>query len=419
MMTQAFYTGVSGIKTHQSAIDITADNIANINTVGFRGYNAEFSSLFEEMLSTTGNSTSVNSSVGMGTRLQATSMTQENGSLILSEHSTDLAISGDGWFGVKSNDDTMYTRAGNFTFDANNDFVTTEGFHVLGTMGNNIDGNSLSKRLDSIALGDVTTQESLRFPNILSYPPEATTNVDFFANLGISNDARVVSASVIDSQGNKNKLHLTFSLSDTQPVEGNKWDVTATAESLDGETIYDTQTGIINFNSSGALLSTTLKSIDNNGSIVNIDLGANYSGVVSTNNPVGTGSSISNGTIGGDLVGYEINKNAEVIATFTNGLQSSVGKIAVYHFQNDRGLDRIDGSKFMQSSNSGDAIFYQDSAGNNILGSDILNYKLENSNVRMEAGLTELIILQRAFDANSKSITTADQLIQKALDMGA
>ena len=98
-------------------------------------------------------------------------------------------------------------------------------------------------------------------------------------------------------------------------------------------------------------------------------------------------------------------------------MQSSVGKIAVYHFQNDQGLERVGSASFRESSNSGKPIFYQDAEGNNILGADVLNYQLENANVRLDTALTELIIYQRAFDANSKSITTADEMIQKALNM--
>ncbi|MCD6172764.1 MAG: flagellar hook protein FlgE, partial [Sulfurimonas sp.] len=120
-----------------------------------------------------------------------------------------------------------------------------------------------------------------------------------------------------------------------------------------------------------------------------------------------------------DLEGYAINKNAEIIATFTNGIQSIVGKIAIYHFQNDQGLERLNGTKFAQGSNSGEAIFYKDATGQNIIGSDIVNFKLEGSNIDITYGMTELIILQRSFDANSKSITTADEMMQKALNMDA
>jgi flagellar hook protein FlgE len=139
--------------------------------------------------------------------------------------------------------------------------------------------------------------------------------------------------------------------------------------------------------------------------------------VVSFDVPVVSSSSSANGTLAGDLVGYTINQNAEVIATFTNGEQSSIGKVAVFHFQNDQGLERLSGTRFAESSNSGRPIFYTDVNGENYNGSVVMNSKLETSNYEMATGLTQLIIMQRAFDASSKCITTADQMIQKALTM--
>ncbi len=417
MMTQAFYTGVSGIRTGQTAIDATADNLANISTVGYRGYGVEFSSLFEGMLNTSDGTTSVNSSIGVGSRVQTTSMDQNAGSLMLTNRSTDLAIYGDGWFGVQGNDEPLYTRAGNFTFDKNNDLVTPEGNYVLGTVGGNIKGETLTGKIEEIPLGDVGAQEKLRFPNLLTFPAIPSTSANFYANLGIEDVPRTIGAGVIDPQGIKNELKLTLTKDPVQVPPGAQWNVVATTQTLDGSTIYDTKTGRVAFDATGALISTTLTSIDNNGASVAMNLGAEYSGIVSINAPVSSGSSTADGTIGGDLLGYEINRNAEVIATFSNGEQSSVGKIALYHFQNDQGLERVNGSTFRESSNSGRALFSQDEYGQNILGADVINFKLESSNVKMEVSLTELIVHQRAFDSNSKVITAADQMIQKALSM--
>jgi flagellar hook protein FlgE len=418
MMTQAFYSGISGIKTHSVGIDAVSDNLANINTVGYRGYDVEFKSLFEKTQNSATDS-SVNSTIGVGSQVQATTMIDTNGSFQLTDRSTDLAIEGDGWFGIQREEKQLYTRNGAFTFDANDDLVTSDGYHVLGTMGGNISGETLTEVIDEVLLGDVGSQEKLRFPKSLTYPPEPTSNASFFANLGVDSELRTIGAAVVDSQGVKNHLRLEFEKDPVQTPPGSQWNVTATTQTLDGSTIYDTQTGRVEFNSAGGLISSTLSTIDNNGAEVAMDLGSGFSGIVAINTPVVSGSSLADGTIGGDLMGYEINKNAEVIATFTNGMQSSVGKIAIYHFQNDQGLERLSGTKFQESSNSGRAIFYKDVNGQNIAGVNVANFMLEGSNYKMEVGLTELIIFQRAFDANSKSITTADEMMQKALNMDA
>lgn len=430
MMCQAFYTGINGIKAHQSAIDVVSDNLANTSTLGFRAYTTEFASLFEKSLSGTSD---INAGVGLGTSVNAISMDESKGVFQLSERSTDLAIIGDGWFGIQGDGAPIYTRDGSFTFDRDRDLVTSDGYYVLGTMGTNINNGILSEQLGEVELGDVATQQKLRFPSELSFPVQPTTEAEFFGNLGVTDEIRVISAKAIDAQSNTNSVRLEFTKSVPQPASGTQWDVVATAQSSGtrttyneqtGETtylpdeIYDTQNGVVSFDESGVLISNTLSSVNNNGTPVNINLGSGFDGLISMDNPF-SGSSSSDGMQSGELYGYDINKNGQIIATFSNGMQSSIGSVAVYHFQNDKGLERISGSRFSESNNSGRAIFFQDADGKNIIGTDLTNYKLEGSNVRMEVALTEIIVMQRSYDANSKSITTADQMLQKALSMDA
>lgn len=416
-MTQAFYTGISGLQTNQKAIDVLSDNLANVSTIGFRGYGTEFSSLFEASVNTSAHSSSVDSSVGVGVKLDASQLDLANGTPMISDKSTDLAINGDGWFGIVGEGKPLYTRNGNFTFDVNNDLVTYDGFHVLGTMGNNISGEVLSAPVAQTKLNDAAAQEKLNFPKSLTFKPIPTTSANFYGNIGITDEVRKMSAGIVDAKGVKNNLGLEFTKSAVQNPPGIQWDVVATTKSLDNETLYDTQTGTVNFDGSGALLSSTLGSIDNNGTQVEISLGTGYQGITSSDTTSVSPSSSANGLQGGDLLGYDINTDGDVIATFSNGEQSSVGKIALFHFQNDKGLDRISGTRFEEGANSGQPIFFQDANGENILGAKLQNFKLESSNVKMEVGLTDLIIYQRSYGANAKCITTSDEMIQKALGM--
>ncbi len=418
MMTQAFYTGISGLKSNQSAINVVSNNIANVNTVGFRGYTSEFSSLFEQQLNTTSQTSPTDNTVGLGTTLSASSMDTKVGDITLSSKNTDLAIAGNGWFGIKGESEPLYTRAGNFNFDKEGSLVTPDGHYVLGTMGNNIKNGAVSKVLDTVKLGGITAQTKLSFPSALQYPVVPTTKSQFFGNLGRDNVLRTMSTNAIDSKNNKNQIKLSFTQSKPQVLPGTQWDILATAQSLDGATTYDTKTAKVEFNSKGALISSTLKSINNNGQIVQLDLGNGFNGITSTTGVPISASSKSDGNIRGELKGYNINANAEVIATFTNGGQTSVGKIAVYHFRNEQGLERTSGSAFKQSSNSGDPMFFQDKNGENYNGTKVLNHKLEGSNVAISAALTDLIIFQRSYDANSKSVSTANEMMKKALQMG-
>ncbi|MDD2652008.1 MAG: flagellar hook-basal body complex protein [Sulfurimonas sp.] len=431
-MIQGFYTGISGIQTHQYGIDVVADNLSNISTNGFRAYVAEFSSLFENSESTA-LSSSVDGTIGVGSRVHAVSMDESVGTLALTQRSTDLAILGDGWFGIQGEQEPIYTRDGSFVFDVNRDLVTNDGYYVLGTMGNNIADGVLTEALVEVPLGDVNAQQKLRFPQELTFPIVPTTEVDFFGNIGVEDAIKVVSAEAIDAEGNRNTVRLEFSKADPQVLPGSQWDIKATAQSREQEAIYDaeanetvylpaevydTQFGSVSFDASGALLSTTLGSINNNGTSVALNLGSMYEGIISFDSTF-SASSQSNGKEGGDLVGYDINQNGQIIATFSNGEQSSIGTVAVFHFANNKGLDRISGTRFMESSNSGEPLFYKDANGQNILGTALANFRIEGSNVEMAAGLTELIVLQRSYDANAKSITTADEMLQKALNMSA
>jgi flagellar hook protein FlgE len=119
------------------------------------------------------------------------------------------------------------------------------------------------------------------------------------------------------------------------------------------------------------------------------------------------------GILAGDLTGYTVNRNGEVISNFTNGKQSVVGKVAIYHFQNDQALEAVGNNKFRASENSGSPIFYAQDNG------QLLTGNLENSNVTLDTALTELIIMQRSYDAASKTITTGDDLLKNALQMDA
>jgi len=417
-MTQAFYTGLSGLRASSQAIDVISDNLANTSTIGYRSYSTEFSNMFEAAIHTNSGGSSVNSSVGVGTSVNAIVMNESQGVLQLSPSANDLAILGDGWFGLQGNNETVYTRDGSFTFDSNRDLVARDGFFVLGTKGNNITDGVLTEQLFEIPLDDVGNQEKLSFPPEVYFPPVASTEATFSGNLTLNEDLVVAGVPIITSEGNTNNLRLEFKKSAVQVPPGVQWDVTATTQTPDGSEIYDTQTGVVSFDELGALTSSTLSSIDNQGTAVSINLGSGYEGLISISAPNSI-TSVADGIEDGELLGYGINRLGEVLATFTNGRQSNVGSIAIYHFQNDQGLQRVNGARFAESANSGRPIFFKDADGNNINGTALATNQLEGSNVRIEVGLTDLIIMQRAYDSNSKSITTADQMLQKALSMDA
>ena len=443
-MNQAYYSAISGVMTYQQGLDVVSDNIANVNTVGFKGSTAEFADLLTQSLGSIGK-TPTSNDIGLGSRLQSTTVQMQNGSLLPSDRFNDLAISGNGWFGVVSGKETSYTRAGNFVFDTYQQIAgdenssvarltTTDGKYVTGTMLTNYAYDSAfdygDKTVNGITgayvvndptneaeLKDVASQGKLEFPTRLAYPVEPTKTAQFFGNLPPDNQTHTISADVISGNNDRNRLKLTFTQSAVQPSTGVAWDVTATVTSNDGSIVYDTQSGQAIFDGSGGLSSCSITSMNNDGQQVAVDLGSSFNGVISVDGLAASGSSRSDGVSGGVLTKYGINSNGVIVADFSNGRQSAIGRIAIYHFQNDQGLNRIGDTEFQESSGSGKPLFWTDKSGNVITGAIVNSGQLENSNVHLDVGLTDMIIMQRAYQANAKIITTGDELIQKALQM--
>lgn len=421
-MLQSIYAGVSSLQSFQTSIDVLSNNIANVNTVGFKGSSTEFSDLFNKEISTSGNAiTSMQS--GLGVRVSTTALDISKGSFSQTNKSTDLAIAGDdGWFGLSGPNESQYfTRAGNFHFDPYSEDGTLdnvrlsseEGYFVTGTSANNTTNGVLNPivQRSELDLTTVTTQESLIFPAELDYPVQATTQANFFGNLDLTDLSHVVTSEVISPNDERNSLRLEFTQSAIQPTTGVNWDIVATTQSIDGTTIYDTQPGLIRFDQTGTLIDVDLNSINNDGAPVTASFTNGLVGMTS-NDRTFTGAGIpDDGVLSGKLVDYTVNNDGEVISSFTNGQYSVVGKVAVYHFQNDQGLEAVNGNKFRSSNNSGQPIFYAENNGH------ILSHTLESSNVTLETALTELIIMQRSYDAASKTITTGDELLKNALQM--
>ncbi|MDD2781836.1 flagellar hook-basal body complex protein [Sulfuricurvum sp.] len=442
-MTQGYYSGITGIQTHQYGLDVISDNLANVGTTGYKASTTEFADLFSKAI---GNNTPTSNDIGYGVKLQATSFQMQQGALMPSDRFNDLALEGNGWFGVMTtNDKHYYTRDGSFAFDtfqqvagdvnsASARLVTGDGMYVKGTMLTNFAYNStfdygdfdsngttgaylITNPTNEAELTGANEQGILEFPTRLAYPVVPTTETSFFGNLGVQNETRTISSNVISAANDVNRLKLTFSMSATQPATGVAWDVVATVVSNDGSIVYDTKNGQAVFGESGALSSFDITSMNNDGTEVSVDLGTGYSGVISIDGVGTSGSSRSDGVSGGTLTKYGINANGVIIADFSNGRQSAIGRIAVYHFQNDQGLNREGGTYYQESADSGNPLFWTDANGNAISGAIVRSGNLEASNVRTDVGLTDMIIMQRAYQANSKIITTVDEMIQKALSM--
>ncbi|MDR2639538.1 MAG: flagellar hook basal-body protein, partial [Helicobacteraceae bacterium] len=189
-MNSGFWTALTGAKTHQSAIDTTANNIANINTTGYRASVTEFASLFSRSLAL--NSQTLSSDDGVGSRVSATAIDLRSGAYRQSDGVFDIAITDDGWFGVAGSNiydakEVAYTRDGAFSRDANGALVTQNGNYLLGSSWGALinDGGvwKIDPSVNTSAIGAVSAQSPIFAPSDIVYPAIATKTASMNANL--------------------------------------------------------------------------------------------------------------------------------------------------------------------------------------------------------------------------------------------
>ena len=432
-MNQSFYTGISGVKSHQYSIDVLSNNIANINTTGFKESRPEFSTVLSNQLSGTVFDP-LNSDIGIGTQINATTKNFKQGGLVKSDGTYDLAINGIGWFGMLDDQgNKFFTRAGTFNPDASGHLVDMNGNYLTGTLSDNIVDNQVKQDpSNEVILSNPTTQTKIELLDTLTYPSKPTTKIKIKGNLDpekllefsaqtgqkeeVSN-LEIFKAISITNKDQDNKLELSFKKEVPQAKEGIIWNIEATITDENENIIGEIQEGKVTFDSKGALISNTLTSINNDGNVVALDFGEGYEGLISMSDVTASRKVEKDGYPGGKLQEYNVDENGQVLAIFDNAQVVPIAKIATYHFQNQAGLEGANTTYFQESENSGKAIFLTDKNGDPAKGSIIKSKMLESSNVSLSKTLSELIVMQKAFDASSKSITTSDQMIQNAIKM--
>ena len=440
-MNSSFYNGISGMKTHQFGIDVWSDNIAGINTAGFKASTPEFSSIYNTQLANSYFDPAF-SDVGLGSSAQTTSTNFEHGTTVSTESEYDMAINGDGWFGVvDQNGEKFYTRAGAFQRDKEGYLVDNKGNYVTGTSANNYaNGIVVDEPKSPVPLVNVTEQSKILIPEELIIPSSPTTAVNFSGSLNADivtkfsaqtgkeeevANVEVYRTNIFDAQGNENLLEIVLTKVVPQAETGMTWNAKATLMD-ENKNLLTIQEGQMKFNARGAIISNTLDSIDNNGSPTSLNFGTFYDpnipnsgfdGLVSLSGFVSERITTKDGHKEGNIQDYSIAADGTIVASFDNGKSVPISRIAIYNFQNNRGLEKTNPIYFKESANSGHARFFTDKEGNYLQNASISTNRLEMSNINISSALTELLVMQKAFDANSKSITTSDQMIQNAINM--
>ena len=492
-MLKSLWNGVNGVKTQNLGVDITANNISNVNTIGFKRTSSEFADIFyQRVVSRSANP----AEIGSGSLLSASKVVYEQGSFTDGGGEFDVGLMGKGFFGVRGFSQTHYTRNGEFTRDGNNYLVDASGNFVLGTVNPNLVPTQFSDRVaqamgrlngtndlvtsgftvnnpnQDFTIAPSTMQTKLFVPSKnMYYFPEVTTQATFkgaiSAVLNIDNDKKfsltnlnatdgfdMASASVAtitqvgerstyedkafgvrvyNLDGSVSSLKYNLHLTNTNRTKKDDfiYEVVAGVYDDNGALIGSESRGQIVFDKFGSLKENTLTSVPNpQGGVININFGtptnnpstdrtgAGWDGVYIV--PDSTSDAITasgNGVAEGFFNRYQIEQDGSIIAQFTNGKTVTVGKLALYTFINEQGLAVVGGNNFMATSNSGAASFLYDNEGKLVRPALFVGQKLEMSNTDLSTELTNLIVMQRGFEASSKSITTSDSMLQTAIGL--
>jgi len=417
-------TGVSGLDAESDALGIIGDNVSNSNTVGFK----ESRAVFEDVM---GSAIGAPDAIGAGVRLTEAQQIFTEGSIQTTGNPTDLALSGDGFFVVQGTvagqTGDFYTRNGQTTLNTNGQLVNPDGLPLQGYM---LQPNGQP----SSQLGPITLATA-------ALPPKATTSMTITANLDANatppktpwdpqNPSTTSNFStgmtIYDSLGNAHAVNVYFV--NTAPGQ---WDYHALANGseVSGGTAgqnSEIASGSLSFTSNGAIQSITTgsNSVTFNGAnpqTLAMNLGSQIAnggtgldGVTQFGSPSNVSSQSQDGFTSGDLSGVQVDANGKVSGVYTNGQTIAVGQLAIAKFRSNDGLASAGQSLWAATDKSGQAAL--GTASNGGRGA-IVPGALEQSNVDIATQFVGLIQHQRAFEANSKTIQTADQMLQAMMQV--
>lgn len=419
----SFNTALSGLRAANQDLSVTGNNIANASTTGFKGSRAEFGDVYANSILGTGSRTP-----GSGVIVNQIAQQFSQGNVNITNNSLDLAINGNGFFYLKNQGSPSYTRAGNFSLDNQGFIVSANGSHLQGFAAN----------AAGVVQSGTTTDLKIQTSDI---NPNATTEVDLRFNLNASaaaipatttfdpNDASTYSwstaATVYDSLGVSHVLTSYYVKSPTAPAGGGTaWDVHT---DLDGTGVHDL--GQVTFNTSGALTgivdtsvipavpSTTPTLNDawpavGNAAALTFAINFNGSTQFGTDNTVNALS--QDGYAPGRLSGINIDDSGTVFARYSNGQALTLGRVALANFANPQGLAPIGNTDWVESFDSGQPVIGEPNTGSR---GAIQAGALEDSNVDISSELVNLILAQRNYQANAKTIETDNAVTQTIINL--
>ena len=391
-MLRSLYSGISGLRSHQTMLDVTGNNIANVNTTAFKSSAIQFRDTLSQLTQSAGGPQAQAggtnpSQIGLGVQVAGILTNFAQGSSQATGRAADLLISGNGFFITQLGGETLYTRAGAFDFDGFGRLVTPDGSIVQGWG----------------AVNGVVTEGGAIGPIMLPLkavaPASATTTATLGGNL--PSDAAVGTVlvrdiEVYDASGASRTLTISFTKTATGwDAEGDDDGTAAIPAEQDSLTFVD---GVL----------TGGGSITVNGVAVDLSKITGFADLttVSITN--------QNGRDAGNLDSFTLAKDGTLIGSFSNGTSEAVGRVVLASFVNPAGLEKAGSSSYRATFNSGNPeIGAPGSDGNGSL----ISGALEMSNVDLSQEFTNLIVAQRGFQANARIITTSDEILQELTNL--
>ncbi|GAU79870.1 flagellar hook protein FlgE [Fusibacter sp. 3D3] len=467
-MMRSMFSGVSSLKSHQLKMDVIGNNIANVNTVGYKASSVSFSEMYSQTLKGASSSTTSRGGtnpmqVGLGANVASVAVNHTKGSIQRTDVATDIMIDGEGFFMV-TNDATaqnkFYTRAGNFQMDEQGYLVTSDGLRVLDNefkpiQVNMSDSKNASMSTNILINGNISTTEAgynttvdvydslgdvhtlkIDFPGL----PIPTTGAITLGTNPSTNDPandplNVVNGVVTAAPHNYTYRKMTITDSTGKQIIP---ELTGTppAATQDVYAMFNERGEIVDLiQTAFGVLPTALPNDDAKYAVslgikvpgasditLPIDRSMFFAGgdvtkdrIATQNSQVSDAKSVQlEGNAAGKIYSFNISAKGEVVGIYTNGEQKVLQTIGLAAFDNPGGLMKLGGNLFQETPNSGTAKYGNPSSGS---FGDLTPGALEMSNVDLAAQFTDMITTQRGFQANSRVITTSDEILQELVNL--
>jgi flagellar hook protein FlgE len=403
----SIFTAVAGLQTYQRAVDVIANNIANVNTIGFKSARVSFAESLCQTLRA-GSESGINPmQIGLGVGLGSIENLVTQGNLKSTGRPTDVAILGDGYFVLSDGQRISFTRNGVFQLDGKNRLVAaSNGMQVLGWLA-----DPATRTIDTTT--NIDRSAEIIVPIGTRLAARQTSSAIYQGNLDAAQDPAVpvdTSFTIYDSLGAAHQIVLTFTKSAVNPNEWS-WAVT----SPDGTSA---DTGVMTFTSNGECqtnsIGFTLTLTTPGGATAAIPITADLTTVTQLVGTTSAQAVSQDGLPVGSLQSFSIDEMGVVTGIYSNGMSERLAQIALAGFTNPAGLTKRGGGLYEPSPNSGTPNIKPANVGSN--GTLAAGF-LEMSNVDLAQEFANLIVTQRAFQANSRVVTTADEMLQDVLTL--